>query len=184
MNDTPTLDDFLAHAWALLIRGVHDRHIAARHPTIATVARDGRPEMRTVVLRGADRAAATVEVHSDTQSAKVRALTANSHAALHVWSARHHMQLRLALRVEILTGDTVADRWQKVPPAARISYGTDPAPGTPIDNNLSYNKPADPTRFAVLLCHMTEIDVLHLGQDHRRALFTAQTGWRGTWLAP
>jgi guanyl-specific ribonuclease Sa len=33
--------------------------------------------MRTVILRGADRAAATVEVHSDTRTAKVRALKAH-----------------------------------------------------------------------------------------------------------
>lgn len=184
MNDNPALSDFLAGAWDLLIRGVHDKRAPARHPTIATVAGDGRPEMRTVVLRGADRAAATVECHSDTRTAKVCALRDNPHAALHVWSARHHLQLRLALRVEILTGDTVADRWEKVPPAARVAYGTDPAPGSPIDKSLAYEKPADPARFAVLLGHVTEMDVLHLGDDHRRALFAAQTQWRGTWLAP
>lgn len=174
----------MTDAWDLLIRGVHDKRAPARHPTIATVAEDGRPEMRTVVLRGADRTAATVEVHSDTRTAKVRELVAHPHAALHVWSARHHLQLRLALRVEILTGEAIADRWEKVPPGARVAYGTEPAPGSPIDTSLDYAKPADPARFAALVGHVTEIDVLHLGQDHRRALFAAQTDWRGTWLAP
>jgi pyridoxamine 5'-phosphate oxidase len=40
-----------AHVWDRLVRGVHDRRAAARHPTLATVAPDGLPEARTVVSR-------------------------------------------------------------------------------------------------------------------------------------
>lgn len=184
MTDAPTLDDFLTQGWDLLIRGVHDRHAPARHPTFATVDAQGRPQMRTVVLRAAARDAATCEVHTDTATAKVQELRTKPVAGLHVWSQRAHLQLRLTARVEIVTGDATKDRWAQVPPASRVAYGTEPAPGTPIAGALDYSKPADPARFAVLLCHLTEIEVLHLGPEHRRALFTAQDGWAGRWLSP
>jgi pyridoxamine 5'-phosphate oxidase len=43
-----------------LIRGVRDRHAPTRHPTLATVTPDGRPQARTVVLRAADQPAGTL----------------------------------------------------------------------------------------------------------------------------
>ena len=45
------LDTLHTHAWHRLIRGVHDRHAPARHPTLATVSPDGMPQARTAVLR-------------------------------------------------------------------------------------------------------------------------------------
>ena len=32
-----------AQIWTRLVRGVHDLHAPARHPTLATVAQDGNP---------------------------------------------------------------------------------------------------------------------------------------------
>ncbi|MFP3387127.1 pyridoxamine 5'-phosphate oxidase family protein, partial [Tritonibacter sp. SIMBA_163] len=56
-----------------MIRGVHDRHAPARHPTLATVSPAGMPQARTVVLRGADKQAATLTLYTDVHSDKVRA---------------------------------------------------------------------------------------------------------------
>jgi pyridoxamine 5'-phosphate oxidase len=42
----------LAHALALLVRGVPDRRSPFHHPVVATIGTDGRPRLRTVVLRG------------------------------------------------------------------------------------------------------------------------------------
>ncbi|MGY6410125.1 MAG: hypothetical protein ACXIUV_03735 [Alkalilacustris sp.] len=79
-----TLPTLHAEAWARLVRGVHDRRAAARHPTLATVAADGAPQLRTVVLRAADRAQARLHVHTDLRSAKVGDLRAEPRAAVHV----------------------------------------------------------------------------------------------------
>ena len=59
MSDV-TLPDLLDLAWTRIMRGVHDKHSPARQPVIATVSPDGRPELRTVVLRAADRTAAAL----------------------------------------------------------------------------------------------------------------------------
>lgn len=43
-------------------------------------------------------------MHSDIQSAKVQELRATAFAALDVWDASAHLQMRLEARVTILTG--------------------------------------------------------------------------------
>lgn len=177
-------DTLLDQVWARLSRGVGDRHAAARHPTLATLSPDGMPQLRTVVLRGADRGAGVLEVHTDLHSAKVAALRRHPQAGLHVWDAGAHLQTRIEAQALILSGAEVAAIWARVPDPSRQAYGTRPAPGTPIGDALAYDKPADPAAFAVLRLTITAIDALHLGPRHRRARYTRETGWQGQWLAP
>ena len=178
------LETLLAQVWTRLVRGVGDRHAAARHPTLATVSPEGLPEARTVVLRAADAGMGALDIHTDLRSAKVAALLATPRAELHVWDMSGHLQIRIAATVSILTGAPVADIWARVPDPSRQSYGTQPAPGQPIAESLGYEKPADPTVFAVLRCTAQSIDVLHLGPQHRRARFDRADAWAGQWLAP
>lgn len=173
-----------AEAWLRLTRGVHDRHAPARHPTLATVSSDGRPQARTVVLRAADKATGTLDIHTDLRSAKVADLRTTPFAALHVWDSSAHLQLRLEAQVTLLTGQDVAAIWDAVPAVPRLSYGSDPAPGQPIARALDYTKAADPASFAVLRLEILTVDALHLGPNHRRARFDRKTGWEGVWLAP
>lgn len=178
------LDTLRAQVWTRLLRGVGDRHSPARHPAFATVAPDGTPEIRTVVLRAADPVAGRLDVHTDLRSAKVAALRHNPNAALHVWDSTAHLQTRIAALVEVMTGDAVASLWQQVPETSQAAYGTMPAPGTPIAAALAYHKSPDPAAFVVLRCTVQAIDALQLGPNHRRARFDRIDGWRGQWLAP
>lgn len=173
-----------AEVWRQLTRGVHDRHASARHPTLATVSPDGRPQARTVVLRAADKTAGMLAIHTDLRSAKVTDLRATPFVALHIWDTSAHLQVRIEAHVTILTGPDVAATWQGVPEASRGAYGTTPAPGQPIAQALDYAKAADSACFAVLQLRLSTIDALHLGQNHRRARFDRQNDWAGTWLAP
>lgn len=188
MNDphawATDLGPLLTQVWTRLVRGVADRHAAARHPTLATVSPAGWPEARTVVLRGADPVAGTLDLHTDLHSAKVAALQANPRAALHVWDASAHLQTRAEVMVEVLTGDAVAAIWARVPDPSRQSYGTRPAPGTAIADALAYEKHPDAACFAVLRCTVQAFDVVHLGPQHRRARFERASVWSGHWLAP
>ncbi len=184
MNDPNDLQAFLSEAWRHISRGVADSRSPARYPTFVTVSQNGRPEARTVALRGASRSGSFLEVHTDIATAKIEALLNNPIAAFHVWLPRADLQIRLTAEVEILTGPDVDAQWERVPPASRVSYGTVPDPGTPIEDVYSYEKPADRDRFAVLRCNLSEIDLVHLGARHRRAAYFAQDGWAGSWLAP
>lgn len=173
-----------AQVWARLVRGVGDRHAPARHPTLATVSPGGLPEARTVVLRAADPAAGTLDIHTDLRSGKVAGLQRNPNAALLIWDSAAQLQTRITARVDILTGDAVATTWARVPQTSQAGYGTQPAPGTPIERALGYHKTPDPAAFAVLRCTVQSIDALHLGPQHRRARFDRANGWLGQWLAP
>ena len=166
------------------MRGVHDRHAAARHPTLATVSVSGLPQARTVVLRSADRANGTLDFHTDVNSAKVEELRANAGAALHVWDSRSRLQIRLAVNAAILTGPAVAADWARVPESSRISYGVNPAPGQPIPGPLAYDRQPDVAGFAVIRLQVQQMDVLHLGEVHRRAHYRRSDHWLGQWLAP
>lgn len=170
--------------WTRLVRGVHDRHAPARHPTLATIGPDGRPQARTVVLRAADRASACLDVHTDIHSAKVSELRTDPRAMLHVWDPGPHLQIRIEAEVAILSGAEVADTWDRVPEPSRLAYGSTPAPGTPIEDALGYEKSPERAAFAVLRLSVQAIDALHLGADHRRARFDRGDDWAGQWLAP
>lgn len=184
MSDPGDLAAFLDTAWQHLRRGVADSRSPARYPVIATVSPDGVPEVRTVALRHASKADAVLEVHTDIVTPKVAALRASPRAALHVWLPKSRLQIRLTTTVEILTGDRVEEAWAKVPPTSRVSYGTMPDPGTPIGDVFDYDKPPVRDRFAVLRCVVDHIDLVHLGERHRRAAYTRAEGWAGSWLAP
>jgi hypothetical protein len=179
-----TQDGLWAQMWDCLADGVARRDAPARHPTFATISPAGWPEARTVVLRGADRAACTVTVHTDLHSAKVASLRQTPRAALHVWDAAHRLQIRLSTTVTIRAGAEVAGIWARVPDPSRQSYGVIPPPGTPIDAGLAYEKRPDPATFAVLDCAIAAVDLVHLGEEHRRARFSAVTDWSGQWLSP
>jgi hypothetical protein len=175
---------FFDEGWQHLSRGVADRRAPARHPTFATVSPEGLPEARTVVLRHASRALAFVDVHTDRRTPKVDALKAVPHAALHVWLPRAQMQMRLLTDVEILTGSEIDAVWERVPDGSRVSYGTQPVPGTPIPEGGAYEVNPDRACFAVLRCHLQRIELLRLGDAHRRALYRREDGWSGQWIAP
>lgn len=184
MSDPNDLADFLSLAWRHLLRGVADARSPARYLTFATVSPEGRPEARTVALRAASQSTGVLEVHTDILTPKVMSLKQTPMAALHVWVPRSDLQIRITAEVEIRTGPEMDAQWDKVPSASRVSYGTMPVPGTPIDHVYAYEKPAERSRFAVLRCQAVDIDLVELGARHRRAIYRLNDGWRGTWVAP
>ena len=179
-----SLAAFYRAAWDQLGRGVADAKHPARTPTLATIAANGFPAQRTVVLRAADRAAAEVKIHTDTLTPKIEELRENNKAALHVWIRKSMLQLRLEVCFDIMTGLDVAGRWNAVPHASRISYGTHPVPGQPIVGPFDYEKLAEQERFAVLKGHVQQIEVLYLGTKHQRALYKRSDDWCGQWISP
>jgi hypothetical protein len=179
-----TLPGLHARAWDILTRGPADRHAPARHIALATVAPDGTPDVRTVVLRAADRAAATLDIHTDLRSAKVTALKHTPTAQILAWDPRAHLQIRATGTATILTGAEAAPLWARVPAASRPAYGATPPPGTPIPAALAYTRTDGATAFAVIRLTLTALDLLHLGDRHRRARFARADDWRGDWLSP
>ncbi|WP_099823253.1 pyridoxamine 5'-phosphate oxidase family protein [Oceaniglobus indicus] len=185
MIDEHTLPAWRTALWDLLAAGVADGDHPCRTGVLATTGIDGAPQARWVVLRRADARLAEVEVHTDSASEKIAELTRDPRAALSFWSPGDAVQLRLTLTMQILRGDAVQDRWARIPPAGRMAYGGEPAPGTTIPAPEDHTPGIRRARFCALVGTITRVDMVHLGQDrHRRALFAGHDGFAGRWLAP
>lgn len=162
--------------WKHLERGSADRTHPARHPTLATIGPEG-PELRTLVLRQVSRDSATLVFHTDVLSPKVAQIGRDPRVSLHVWLPEAHLQLRMRARASVAPGDPAL--FARLPEAAQQNY-RGAVPGGPPDAQPPHEGPA---RFAAIACVLTEVDILHLGTIHRRALYRAPD-WHGVWIAP
>ncbi len=177
------LRDFLNTVWTRLEAGAGGA--PERWVSLATVNTSGGAEVRTLMMRDADRASGTVAMHTDLHSDKIAEIRANPMASVLIWNEDTQIQIRLRVRIEIASGEEVRAAWDKVPEASRGNYGTVPSPGTPITGPEAYSRQPDIARFAILTAHIVEIDAVNLGTDpHRRAVFAATDDWAGDWRAP
>lgn len=192
----PFYDDLagcLAEAWRRLEEGA--AHQSGFHtPALATLGRDGAPRLRTVVLRGVDRASRTVRIHCDARSDKAAEIAADPRASLHAYDPEAKLQVRIEGTARLHGQDDVARAaWGASRPMSRVCYGTVPGPGTPLPGGGAYAQPRDAAaveagfpEFRVIVLTAARLDFLYLARPgHRRALFT----WDGeemgaTWLAP
>ncbi|RVV99569.1 pyridoxamine 5'-phosphate oxidase [Mesobaculum littorinae] len=173
-----------ATAWRMLDEGAADPHAPAHLLTLATNGA-GFPEARMVALRGADRAAGVIEIETDAATAKVAQLLADPRATALAWDPARSVQLRLRLRVTVVTGPDLHARWEAMPAHRRLNYGGAPPPGTPLPEPEAYAKHPERARLALLRGQVEELELLDLsGEMHLRALWRAEDGFAGGWIAP
>lgn len=186
-----TLDDALAHCFAMLTRGVADRRHAFHTPTLVNVDANGLLHARTLVLRGFDPQARMLRFHTDRRAGKCADLHTNPSVCVHAYDAKQSLQLRLAgtARLHLPQDDPAALlAWQNSREMSRKCYAIDPGPGAPIQAPLP--APTDPesgiVHFAVLSVALHRLEFLWLhASGHRRAAYD----WTGTtphatWLVP
>lgn len=185
------LDDLAAHVLARLRHAAETRSGAWRTPMLATVAADGAPSLRTVILRAVDTAGRTLTLYTDRRSDKAAQIARHVPVELGFWDPQACQQLRVAgtARVKV-DGPAVERAWQVLPAQARAIYLGATAPGTPLGRPGSSGIPAsDPRRevFAVIDVVWTRWDWLWLGPDgHRRARaeWDADGSVRWAWVEP
>lgn len=183
----PALAALLDDTWRGLVRAAADRRHPWRTPVLATVAADGAPNARTVVLRAVDPTTRTLRLHTDRRSGKVGEIAREPRLALVFWDPRARVQLRLRGPAEVLSdGPEHARAWAATPPAARRDYATREPPGTPIPSPRDVARDDGEANFAVILVRAMTIDRLALAAEgHLRAGFA----WEGDepracWLVP
>lgn len=185
------IDELAAHVLARLRHAAEARTGAWRTPMLATVAGDGAPSLRTVILRAVDPAGRMLTLYTDRRSDKLAQITRQAKVELGFWDPEACQQLRVAGTARAVTDGPAADHaWQVLPTQARAIYLGATAPGTPLDRPGSSGIPAtDPRRevFAVIEVVWTRWDWLWLGPDgHRRARMKWATDGsvRWTWVEP
>jgi hypothetical protein len=184
----------LEHAWALLARGVADRHSGFHTLQVATIGPDGAPRLRTVVLRGVDVSARTIRFHTDARSPKVEDIAADPRVALHLYDKGTKIQLRLTGTARVHREGAVADAaWAGTRDFSRICYRVARAPGEPIPEPRDGLPPtghpdaeAGREAFRVVVTHVATLEWLYLAHaGHRRALFSFDgANPAATWLVP
>lgn len=187
------LEETLRHAWACLARGVNDRRSPFHTPSLATIGLDGRPRMRTVVLRGVDVAARTLRCHTDLRGLKVAEIARDPRVALHGYDARAKLQIRVEGSAVVHADDAIADEaWAGSRSMSRACYGVAPAPGSEIEAPGAFRLPSEAAEidagrpnFSAALIHVERIETLYLDfGGHRRAAFDVAAGGAGRWLTP
>jgi pyridoxine/pyridoxamine 5'-phosphate oxidase len=200
--EEPFYDDLgaaLGEAWRLLEAGAAERGSPFHTPALVTVAADGAPAARTVVLRAADPAARALRCHTDLRSAKVPQIVAEPRVALLFYDAGRKIQLRVSGVARLHSGDDTARAvWARLPDGSRRTYlvappgrpSPEPTSGMPSapEEGGSSEEDTEPgfANFAVLHIDVQRIEWLYLAaRGHRRAVFTWPGGTlSATWLTP
>jgi pyridoxamine 5'-phosphate oxidase len=189
------LDGSLAHAWAMIGRGVADRRFAFHTPVVATVDQAGGPCQRVMVLRAADGAARSLRLHTDARSEKLAHIAEQPRISLAFYDVGEKLQLRVGGHARVHQRDeTAREAWLQSRPQSRLCYEQPVAPGASVDKPLP-ELPVDARfatsddgqqNFAVLMVIVDTIEWLYLAiEGHRRARWAWHGDrWQGTWLAP
>ncbi len=188
------LDGTLRHAWACLARGVKDRRSPFHSPTIATLGLDGRPRMRTVVLRAVCLETRQLRFHTDQRGLKSAEIRNDSRVGVHVYDGRGKFQLRAEGIAHLHEDDALARAaWEESRLMSQACYATQPAPGTRIGVPGAFDLPEDAAaiaagapNFSVVSICLTEIETLYLDHaGHRRARFVLDDDdQQASWLVP
>jgi pyridoxamine 5'-phosphate oxidase len=189
------LEEALAESWRLIARGVADRRSAFHHPTFATADSIGRPQLRTVILRGCDVAKRVLRFHTDTRSEKTRDIRRNPLVSMLFYDPASKIQLRVEGLAIVNQDNALADAaWAESRAFSRQCYGIAPGPGTVIAAGADFTLPEPsheataPARanFCAVTVEIDSLEWLYLASaGHRRARFDWSNGpMQGHWLAP
>jgi pyridoxamine 5'-phosphate oxidase len=189
------LAETLAESWRLIARGVADRRSAFHHPTVTTLGMDGRPRLRTVILRACDVSHRRLRFHTDVRSEKINEIGRDPRTSLHFYEPSSKIQMRLEGVATVNTDNAVADAaWADSRDFSRQTYGIAPGPGTVIAAGADFALPGASheatatgrSNFCAVTVEIESLEWLYLASaGHRRALFRWDSGGAsGQWLAP
>ncbi len=196
MTLADNLDDITADLWVRLADAAASGKSAWHTPAVGTA--DG--DLRVMVLRQTDPAAASLRFHTDARSPKAALIGGGAPVSLLFYDAAAKLQLRCTGIGQVSSTGAAADAaWAASAPSSRRGYLATLAPGTTSKTPTSglpaavegrvptlAESEAGRANFAVLTVTLSRIDWLHLAHDgHRRALFERDgDGWAGRWLVP
>ena len=192
-----TLDSLLAKALDGFDAGAGPGKSPFSMVYAATIGDDGRPRVRTVVLRRFDRNGAGLWFNTDLRSPKAAEIDDDSRITVLAYDRDGGFQMRVegAARVH-REGEAKQTAWSASADRSRIcyrhAYGPSssleaPEAGDPTD---AMRAPSDPDagyeNFGAVEVRIETMDVLDLARSgHRRAVFSFENGvWSGDWRAP
>lgn len=180
----------LASTWLALAEAT-TRRTPYTLAALATVAADGSPRLRSVILRDCDPVAGSVAFATDARSAKVGEIRDDPRVALTVYDDGTGVQVRLEGRAGVVADPAERRRrWDALGAHTRRGYGSPVAPGTPLGPGAPPAEPDDEDawfgRVAWVEVRVDRVDRLDVSADpHDRAVFVrTAAGWTGGPVAP
>lgn len=185
----------LSETWRNLCHAVETETHPWRLGTLATVS-EGRPRVRTVVLRDVQSEQRELICYTDRRSDKINELQDSPWIEWVGYDAITRVQIRLRGQAEVHTSDDVAARhWSASSPEQRRSYLTVADPGSKAESAvpnlpdyLFDRLPNDEEsqlgyeNFAVIVCRIEHLDWLQLRRNgHLAAQFLWTDKWEGHW---
>jgi hypothetical protein len=179
------LDVIEQEIWKLLEEGVTSYKAPFHYATVATMQLC-QPEVRTVILRNAERIAKQLSFHTDLRSPKVKQLQENPLLSWLFYHEPLRIQVRCYATASLHTADTIAAAaWEKCRLPSQLNYTPASSPGTVlpepelIDLNQKEVGPAvlefARENFCVVETKLTAMDWVYLHyQGNRRAYFDYQ----------
>jgi len=200
-EDEPRLGAVLAECWHLLSDGVADTQHDFHTTALATSHSGLGCTLRTVVLRKVDSAARELWFYTDLRSRKIGEIEQDRRVALLFHSLSDDTQLRVQAEASIHHRDALADgAWRALSPRRRRDYLVSGPRGLPwawatsgLPAEFEGRDPSETEseagrlNFAVVVCHVRQIDWLYLTPyGHRRANFVwnAEGNLQTSWLVP
>lgn len=136
------LSELYQSIWKKIEKAVQSRHEAWHLVTAGTV-RENEPELRTLVLRGADPERNILWMHTDFRSPKCRDIEKSSNGSLLFYDPTDRWQLRLKGTFSLDPSSELSESaWQKTTASARRCYQGPFISGTPSET-LSSNMPSE-----------------------------------------
>lgn len=158
---------------------------------VLSIDAEGFPSGRVLTLRAIDPRSQTLRFHIDRRSPKFADWSTRPLVSVVFYDKNAKWQIRVRGTAELHSQDPLARAaWDSSHPMCKRTYLSEFGPGSPLDwdetstypEHLLRQRPTDAeselgyTRFAVLLCHVADIDSLHLaGTGHQRFRINAPT---------
>ena len=179
-------------AWAMLVEGVAARKRPFHQVAVASVAADGAPTVRTVVLRGADEARRTLRFHTDARSRKFAELQREPRCSILAYDHDAKVQVRAEGLAKLHNRDErAAAHWDETRTMSRECYRQPSGPGERLadpaqaQSDGALSEAEGFTNFVAVELHVRALEWLYLAAaGHRRALITYEPSTARVWLAP
>ena len=158
-----------------------------KHPfrffTLATLANDGSPHLRTVVLRDFDSEHLKFIIYTDLRSKKVNELKIDKRAQFLFYDPKRMLQV--VVGVSLIKSNIDDFIYKSIPEQSKKDYAATQVPGSEIKSpeTVKYNFPKG--HFSQLIFKAESIEYLRLKRpNHLRALFNMTNNWEGKFLVP
>ena len=156
---------------------------AFRFFTLATIASDGRPHVRTVVLRNFNPKDISFTIYTDSRSQKLQELEQDKRAQLLFYDPKRMLQI--VVSVVLLENINENKIYDDIPEHSKKDYSSIIIPGSKINSpdKLQFN--FSKGFFSKLTFKAETIEYLRLKRpNHLRAFFTIEDNWKGIFLVP